>query len=85
MRRICTSVEMHEVRTINAGLKKLQEEFGFGIEALIRLSGRARKSRGICCAARSGIGIEDLRSLVGACERPAKRESMSPASKAWAK
>ncbi len=60
-------VEMHEVRTINAGLKKLQEEFGFGIEALIPIERTgSQESRYLLRRGEVESGIEDLRSLVGA-------------------
>jgi DNA gyrase subunit B len=60
-------VEMHEVRTINAGLKKLQEEFGFGIESLIPIERTgSQESRYLLRRGETESGLEDLRSLVGA-------------------
>jgi DNA gyrase subunit B len=56
--------ELHEVRTINSGLKEL-ETFGFGIEALIPQDRTGREdSRYVLNRGDSEVGLEDLRGLV---------------------
>jgi DNA gyrase subunit B len=56
--------ELHEVRTINSGLKEL-EAFGFGLEALIPQDRTGREdSRYVLNRGESEDGLNDLRGLV---------------------
>jgi DNA gyrase subunit B len=57
--------ELHEVRTINAGLKDMAE-MGFDIQALIPRSAPASKSPVTSCAAARTNPLEDLRGLLPA-------------------
>lgn len=58
--------ELHEVRTINAGLKEL-EAFGFDLESLIPQDRTgSEESRYVLRRGDSEVGLEDLRGLVAA-------------------
>jgi DNA gyrase subunit B len=58
-------IELHEVRTINAGLKDL-ESVGFGIDDLVPTDRTgSTTSRFELIKEESGRGLEDLRSLLG--------------------
>ena len=58
--------ELHEIRTINSGLKEL-ETFGFNLESLIPQDRTGREdSRYVLGRGESEIGLNDLRGLVAA-------------------
>ncbi len=66
-------VELHEVRSINAGLKEL-ESMGFGIEALLPQDRTGREeSRYTLRRGESEIGLEDLRGLLTAVRRAGEK------------
>lgn len=70
-------IELHEVRTINAGLADLKEKFKLGIDSLIRQERTGiETSRYILRRGESEIGMEDLRGLPSAI-REAGQKGMS--------
>ena len=63
--KVAHLIELHEVRTINAGLKDL-ESVGFGIDDLVPTDRTgSTTSRFELIKEESGRGLEDLRSLLG--------------------
>ena len=66
-------VDLHEVRSINAGLKEL-EAMGFGTEALLPQDRTGSEdSRYTLRRGDSEIGLEDLRSLLSAVRRAGEK------------
>jgi DNA gyrase subunit B len=66
-------VDLHEVRSINAGLKEL-EAMGFGTEALLPQDRTGSEdSRYTLRRGDSEIGLEDLRSLLAAVRRAGEK------------
>ena len=66
-------VDLHEVRSINAGLKEL-EAMGFGIEALLPQDRTgSEESRYTLRRGENEIGLEDLRGLLTAVRRAGEK------------
>ena len=66
-------VDLHEVRSINAGLKEL-ESMGFGIEALLPVDRTGSEdSRYTLRRGENEIGLEDLRGLLTAVRRAGEK------------